>query len=558
MRASLRWLLLVALLGFAAPVYAKKAPEVEATMAQVGIVQRHAIGQSLSKPDMKAIPGAAVRFDVATGLARKVASPGLAAPGKTPAAAADAFLKANHRHFGVAADISDLLLLSTQSSPSGFHVRYQQIWMPPGARASDRPLAAAKTAVPVWDAQVAVHVSKDLKLQLAQSTAMPVTEPIASAPRFGAKMAIQLADAAVGVRGALRGRANASLVLYAGGQPARLCWRVLIPAWEPLGDWEVLIDAVSGEAVLGRNLLEFVNGSGTVFDPNPVTTSGNSTLVDKNNRDYPALTQQLFVRPLPGLDGSGRLVGPYVTTAPTKKQAYERDFTYDYTRSDNRFEQAMVYHHIDACQRYLQSLGFTNANNRPQPANVNGTGVDNSWYSPATGVITYGKGGVDDAEDADVIIHEYGHAIQDNQVPGFGLTEEGGAMGEGFGDYLAATRYAEANWAWRVYIAEWDAVSYSPGNPPYLRRVDGTKHYPQDMVGEVHDDGEIWSACLWQMREALGAGTADAIVIESHFYLTPMSEFRDGAEAIILADQNLNAGAHGTLIRRIFTDRGIL
>jgi Zn-dependent metalloprotease len=557
MRASLRWLLLVALLSFAAPLYAKKAPAVEPTMAQAGITRRHAIGASLSKPDMKAIPGATVRFDVATGLARKVVSPGLAALGKTPAAAANAFLKANHRRFGVAADLSDLLLLSTQASPGGFHVRYQQVWSPPGAGACDGRLGAT-TAVPMWDAQVAVHLSKDLKLQLAQSTVAAVAGPVASAPRFGAKMAVQLAEAAVGVRGALRGSANASLVLYAGGKPARLCWRVLIPASVPLGDWEVLVDAVSGEAVLGRNLLKFVDGSGTVFDPNPVTTSGNPTLVDRHDRDYPALTEELFVRPLLGLDGSGRLVGPYVTTAPTKKQALEADFTFDYTRSDNRFEQAMVYYHIDTCQRYLQFLGFTNANNRPQPVNVNGTGVDNSWYSPATGIITYGKGGVDDAEDADVIMHEYGHAIQDNQVPNFGLTEEGGAMGEGFGDYLAATRYAEANWAWRVYIAEWDATSYSSGNPPYLRRVDSTKHYPEDLAGEVHADGEIWSACLWQMREALGAASADAIVIESHFYLTAMSEFSDGAEAIILADHNLNGGANETVIRQIFSERGIL
>ena len=42
---------------------------------------------------------------------------------------------------------------------------------------------------------------------------------------------------------------------------------------------------------------------------------------------------------------------------------------------------------------------------------------DNSFYSPATRKIKYGSGGVDDAEDADVILHEYGHAIQDDQVP---------------------------------------------------------------------------------------------------------------------------------------------
>ena len=43
----------------------------------------------------------------------------------------------------------------------------------------------------------------------------------------------------------------------------------------------------------------------------------------------------------------------------------------------------------------------------------------------------FGKGGVDDAEDAEVIWHEYGHAIQDAQVPGFGAGHEAGVDGRG-------------------------------------------------------------------------------------------------------------------------------
>ena len=555
MRTVMRWTLVGMLLALALPVYAKKAPESEAMPIQAGIMQPYATPPALSEPDGKAILGAVVYFDRAHGLARRVSSPGVTTWGETAAAAADAFLKTNHRHFGVASDISDLSLVTTQSSLGGYHVHYQQVWTLGGQG------SRGQTGVPVWDAQIAVHLDKDLSVQLVDSSVVPITQPPAAKPRVTLERAISQARAALGLNRTddeLRGVARASLVVYAGEPRARLCWRVLIPAWQPLGDWEVLVDAASGQALLARNLLKFVEGSGTVFDPNPVTTSGNSTLTDRHDRDYLALTQQLFVRPLSGLDGSGRLVGPYVTMAPTKRQAHESEFTYDYTRSDGRFEQVMVYYHIDACQRYLQSLGFNNVNNRPQPVNVNGTGVDNSWYSPTTGIITYGRGGVDDAEDADVIMHEYGHAIQDNQVPDFGLTLEGGAMGEGFGDYLAATRYAEMNWAWRVYIAEWDAVSYSPGSPPYLRRVDSTKHYPEDMVGEVHADGEIWSACLWQMREALGAQAADEIIIESHFYLAPTSQFRDGAEAIILADHNLNEGANETLIRDVFVERGIL
>jgi hypothetical protein len=47
-------------------------------------------------------------------------------------------------------------------------------------------------------------------------------------------------------------------------------------------------------------------------------------------------------------------------------------------------------------------------------------GGDNSFFRDDKANITLGKGGVDDAEDAEVIVHEYGHSVQDSQVPGFG------------------------------------------------------------------------------------------------------------------------------------------
>jgi len=56
-----------------------------------------------------------------------------------------------------------------------------------------------------------------------------------------------------------------------------------------------------------------------------------------------------------------------------------------------------------------------------------------------------------------VIVHEYGHAIQDDQVPNFGLSSEGGAMGEGFSDYLAA---ALGKKGWAIIMA-----AHSPITP---------------------------------------------------------------------------------------------
>ena len=131
-------------------------------------------------------------------------------------------------------------------------------------------------------------------------------------------------------------------------------------------------------------------------------------------------------------------------------------------------------------------------------------------------------------------------------------------MGEGFGDYLAFTTSAAGqSGAYLACIAEWDAVSYDDRTPPCLRRLDEDKHYPQDVVGEVHADGEIWSRALFDVWNTLGKTTADRLVLQSHFYLTPTASFRDGANAIIAADRALYGGAHEAKLRRIFADRGI-
>ena len=101
----------------------------------------------------------------------------------------------------------------------------------------------------------------------------------------------------------------------------------------------------------------------------------------------------------------------------------------------------MGYYWITQAQRYIQSLGFKNVNNRQQLLRINQYGGDNSFYRNGTSklTITLGKGGVDDAEDAEVIVHEYGHSVQDDQVPNFGSSPDAGAIGEAFGDYLAVT-----------------------------------------------------------------------------------------------------------------------
>jgi hypothetical protein len=131
-------------------------------------------------------------------------------------------------------------------------------------------------------------------------------------------------------------------------------------------------------------------------------------------------------------------------------------------------------------------------------------------------------------------------------------------MGEGFGDYLAGTVNAPlADGFQLTCLAEWDATSYSTTNPPCLRRLDGTKHYPESVDGEVHDDGEMWSASLWQIRSALGAAAADKVIIQHHFLLAVDASFNQASDALVTTALSLGYTASQVdAIRSILRARG--
>ena len=97
-----------------------------------------------------------------------------------------------------------------------------------------------------------------------------------------------------------------------------------------------------------------------------------------------------------------------------------------------------VYYHINYWQEYMQSLGILNARDRVTNCYAHQGEDDNSDYSPSQDRIRYGDGGVDDSDDGEIVVHEYGHAIHNDIVPGFVYSGESGAISEGFGDYLGA------------------------------------------------------------------------------------------------------------------------
>jgi len=144
---------------------------------------------------------------------------------------------------------------------------------------------------------------------------------------------------------------------------------------------------------------------GKIFMVNPVQSSGDETLTDAKDADSAVPASAYATVTLRNLDGSGYLSGKWATVrSETGEPAYSATGDFRYTRHADEFEQVMAYFWVNEAQEYLQSLGFGSelrgANNKPQDVRLNQWGADNSFFSDTKTEIRFGKGGVDDAEDA--------------------------------------------------------------------------------------------------------------------------------------------------------------
>ncbi|WP_328995564.1 M36 family metallopeptidase [Kribbella sp. NBC_01245] len=119
--------------------------------------------------------------------------------------------------------------------------------------------------------------------------------------------------------------------------------------------------------------------------------------------------------------------------------------------------------------------------------------------------------------DAGVIEHEYAHGLSNRYVG----TEDGalgghqsGSMGEGWGDWYGL------NYLHREGLQTTSELgAYATGNTyrairnwPYDENPTTFADIGYDLTGpEVHADGEIWTATLWQLRKALVAKYGQAL-----------------------------------------------
>jgi subtilisin-like proprotein convertase family protein len=377
---------------------------------------------------------------------------------------------------------------------------------------------------------------------------------------------------------------NACVYVAVGGV-ARLAHREITHP-RPLEPHAIYTDAETGEVLRDDSL--FFSVRARVFDVNPVAKLNDPTLRDQNDAASAVPDAAYSIVDITNLDAATPLSGPNVkivdTQAPFTVHA-DPSQSLEFNRSQPQFEDVNAYFQIDRTQRYLQSLGYVGARRLVDYAipvdSHAANGTDNSFYQMQTpaghGALFFGDGGTDDAEDPDIMLHEFFHSVQDWIAPGALAgppASEARAIAEGSADYWSfSSNYAGTAASGRdpFCIGDWDArcagddpsqLCGYPEGADCLRRVDSAKtmrdYITSGETGIEYENSLIWSSALRDIFLRVGRQTTDTLVIESFFGIPPLPTFKLVAQKMIEADLVLRGGAEFSTICSAMTSRGIL
>ncbi|MEL6273631.1 MAG: hypothetical protein AAFU03_00820, partial [Bacteroidota bacterium] len=525
-------------------------------LAQKPVLQRDFEFGQITEPDHTFRSNQ--RINATTGVPIAIYNPGDLVSATEPEAMAREYLAENLNTFGLTYENLDELYLHTvRESNAGTTVRLRQ----------------KRHGVPVYGAEITVSITPQRTIGFVMNNFEYGVDLDDVTPEVGVSVALARTALHIGLASETSHEMTSLTILNTENGP-KLAHRVVLMATEPLGEWESFVDAKSGEILKVENIACFyhnhhaqsapaippattnllVNGIGNVFDPDPLSSAGASYgdpgFTDGNDANTSQLIGEQVSVTLLDITFNGtnyELSGPYAeivdVESPFRGTFSQPSSTWNFNRTDNAFEAVNVYYHIDASMRYLnETLGITvgpslySGGVRCDPSGLNN--ADNSRYSRTAQNLAFGDGGVDDAEDSDVIHHELGHGLHD-WITGGGLSQVNG-LSEGCGDYWAAS-YNRGLGLWNSSDAPYNWTFNWDGHNAFWngRRVNVTSQYPGGLVGQIHTDGQIWATVMMEIWDAIGQAKTDVIFWEGLGMTNGSSSQNDAANAVYQAANNL-------------------
>jgi len=469
------------------------------------------------------------------------------------------YLDDNKELFSIS-NVSNLKPIQTIKSPSGKSVTFLQTYQ----------------GIPVFGTETVVSINKHNRITMVINGNKIITDLKSTNPNISIEKAIENAFEKINVdKTTLLASPQCDLYIYQDSlSNANLVWKVNFGAGKPLGDWQIFINANSGEIIEIQNLMvNYVNGSGSVFNPDPISALNDASLTDQNDADHQGLQGAYKTVTLTNLNdpvgGVYCLQGKYAISEdiepPYISPVTNASSSFIYNRSQTSFEEVNIYYHINTLREYVGSLGFNPVWDVGEYIRFDAHGNwgnHGSHYSPSNCYVSFGDLCIDAGEDQDVVVHEYGHAIHDAFIAGYGFGGDQRGVSESIGDYLAIS--------YRRQLSSFQADKIFPwkGNGECWsgRTLEDDYNYEEHWLWEnlFWDDsskyiqGTLWASTMMDIEEngSIGRDIATTLLLDGVRHVSISSPVHDVIYGMLQADRDIYDGEHLTILLNIFDQRG--
>ena len=342
-----------------------------------------------------------------------------------------------------------------------------------------------------------------------------------------------------------------------------------LTAWNKSLDEAILIGldgAILKEINYARHLLKDTLVAAKVFKPDPLTTLNKQyggIYIDNNDANDTWINNAYFTVNLPisfnNNNQTFSLENGFVRIedfeSPNILPTTNTTPNFIFTRNQPGFEECNIVYHITQFQNYIASIGYNTLLTGGITADAHGQfGTDNSVFFRNGGnpTLSFGTGGVDDAEDADVIIHEYCHGISWSANGNDNFSNERAGLDEGVADYFA-TSYSRS-----LNTYNWENMfSWDGHNSFWTGRIaNTTTNY--GTTNDMYQLGEIWNSAMSAISTNLGNFITDQLMLESLHFFTNNTTLPEAAMYVLKADTLLFNGINVPNICAHFQLRNIL
>lgn len=320
----------------------------------------------------------------------------------------------------------------------------------------------------------------------------------------------------------------------------RAVYEVHTRTQSPRGDWVVFVDAQTGEIASYYNDIRFLTG--TILAENEIRFPGSGTEISAvSGGEVTGATRTVYTNTLGEFDISDdgpfqtSFVGSPFSVANTNgNSSLDIDDTGEvlWDADNGDIVEIDTFVHAQRVRatfnQVVPDVAWTDGRAN---ATVNIADACNAFYDGSLNFFIAGSGCNNTGRLADVVYHEWGHGLHANSI--LSGTFDGG-LSEGSSDVVAALMTGDPQIA---------PGFFTSGNG-VLRNIDNDNTYPDDLVGQVHEDGKIFSGSMWNTWQNIAAVQGEEIALaESKKILTGL--FRGGptldgsfAEAIIADDDD--------------------